>query len=143
MLSTGKTGGYEIVHQTEHSLKKKKETQDRDLKMPFFKVSTHLKCNRSFTLKDDYGGKRLSVSISLWIFSGLYINSWRKNPPPGAVKLLCVNILQCSVHLRRDITMKCFTMHPCLHFASSTTGRKYTHGALRPIIQTKRKRKSR
>ena len=58
MLSTGKTGGYEIVHQTTFSEKKrkKKKTQDRDLKMPFFKVSTHLKRKKSFTLKDDHDG---------------------------------------------------------------------------------------
>lgn len=142
MLSTGKTGGYEIVHQTAYRGKKK---QDRDLKMPFFfKVSTHLKRNRSFTLKDDYGGKWSAVSVSLWIFSGPYINPcWRKNPLPEAAVCQQPGTLNASTE---EIPNKVlynaasfFTLPRLPPLELVTVERKYTHGALWRIIHSGKK----
>lgn len=102
----------------------------------FLKVPTHLKRGRSFTLKDDYGGKRSAVSVSLWRCSGLHKNPCQKFPAAVAVKTVQQSVV--LNHLNRILTMMSFTMAPFLHFDSttSTTGHQSMHFISKATIQT-------
>lgn len=65
----------------QRTVKKKKEgcggdaAQGPQDALFFFFYESVDSSNKSFTLIDNYGGKREAVSVSAWIFSGLHIKA--------------------------------------------------------------------